>query len=704
MDKIAEIIENVTRGFSELKVGDKYKGNALIFIEEWLTNPEFKAYVPQIEHIISQKDWDYLLDCFYQVIPFGTAGRRGEVGVGPNRINLWTVCSASQGHSQYLIKKYGENVNKRGIVIAYDVRIFLGNKHLDNNLKSPLTDLSARDLAEASARVYAANGMKVFIFDGIRTTPELSFAVKHLKAVAGAMYSASHNPPNYNGQKVFDEYGGQMIQPYDEELINEVTQNVREIKQIGYQQGLDKGLINLIGEKVDEDYIKAVVTLSHSDARDVKIVYTPLHGCGITSVPKAMEKLGFSVILDPKTSNPSGKFENITYNIPNPEVVESFDTSLECAKKENADILLNSDPDADRIGVMVNHCGGWVFLNGDQIASVLTCYIEEKTRNSRGGGGVMIKTAPTTGLMARICSKNNIELIGDLLIGYKYIVDEVNKLEAAGRIGEFLFACEESYGYSAGNYVREKDACNAAIWLSELTAQIKPQGRTIIDYLDDIYSTYGYFNNHQTEIRLLGAVGFERMDKIMNSLRKDSPANFGKFKIGSMEDGWNRLPFVSDTDKVAKNLLNFHIISDLPEIDSVRAFIRPSGTEPKLKIYFEIGAKPVSPDKLPQAKAVVDALMTELEKESMKAWYKIIGIDFPDRGFSLFWQLPIDVKMKYFQMEPLIEQLRNEPDKATRKQKLFEMISIFEPDPIGKTDKAFKEKNGVSMLEYLDLE
>lgn len=697
-----ETLKDIKNGFACLKVGDKYKESALGHIENWLTDPEFKEYVPQIEHIISQKDWDYLLDCFYQVIPFGTAGRRGEVGAGTNRINLWTVCSASQGHSQYLIKKYGEVANKRGIVIANDVRIFLGNKHLDGNLKSPLTNLSARDLAVASARVYAANGLKVFIFDDIRTTPELSFAIRHLGTVAGAMYSASHNPPDHNGQKVFDEYGGQLIPPYDEELVNEVTQNVKEIKSIDYEQAVKGGMINSIGNEVDDEYVKAAAGLSHSTARKVKIVYTPLHGCGITSVPKVMEALGFSVIQDPKTSNPSGRFENVTYNIPNPEVVESFDASLECARKEDADILLNSDPDADRLGAMVKHGGEWVFFNGDQIYSILAGYVEGKTRNHRKGG-IMIKTAPTTGLAAKICAANNIELIDGLLVGYKYIADVMNKLERDGRIDELLFSGEESYGYSSGNYIREKDACTGAIWLSELAAELKPQGKTIIDYLDDIYSAYGYFYNHQTEIRLLGAIGFENMRKIMEDLRNDPPPSFGKFMIDSIEDGWNRLPFVSETDKVSKNMLVFHMKPPVPEVDSMRVTIRPSGTEPKLKIYFEVGVKPEGLDKLPQTKAMVASLADKFEKDAMKSWYKILGIDFPDRGFLLFWQIPLEDKMKYFQIESQIEQLKSEPDKELRKQKLFKLLSIFGSDPVGKIDKAFAAKNGATVAEYFNL-
>ncbi len=701
MDQISEALESVKNGFLGLKVDSKYKESARAYIEEWLKNPEFGEYAGQIRHLIAQEDWDYLLDCFYQIIPFGTAGRRGEVGVGPNRINLWTVCSASQGHSQYLVSKYGNEAKKRGVAIAYDVRIFLGNRHLNPDLKTPLTNLSAKDLAEASARVYAANGMKVYIFDGIRTTPELSFTIRHLKTVAGAMYSASHNPPDHNGQKVFDEYGGQLIPPYDEELVKEVTQNVKEIKFIDYNQGRADGLINPIGNYVDKEYIKAVLPLSRSKARAAKIVYTPLHGCGITSVPKVMESLGFSVILDPKTANPSGRFENVTFNIPNPEVVESFDASLECAKKENADILLNSDPDADRIGVMVKHGGEWKFLNGDQIYSILAGYAEEKTRSDRKAG-IMIKTAPTTGLAVKICQANNIELIGDLLVGYKYIANTMNRLEREGRIGDFLFAGEESYGYSSGNYIREKDACLGAIWLSELTAELKLQGKTVVDYLDDIYARYGYFYNHQTEIRMLGAAGFDNMRRIMDSLRANPPATYGRFAISSIEDGWSRLPFVSMTDKISKNMLVFNIKPADSAIDSMRLTIRPSGTEPKLKIYFEVGAKPTA--ELEHIKNAVADIAKELEREAVKTWCRIVGVELPDRAFLLFWQVPLEDKMEYFKIEPRIEALRDEPDTAMRQKKLAEILVFLGPGASGKINKAFAAKYGATVEEYLSLQ
>ncbi|TXH07100.1 MAG: phospho-sugar mutase, partial [Candidatus Moraniibacteriota bacterium] len=230
--EVTRLLEKAKAGFNTVNVGATYKESAMVSLETWLTKLEFQKYQPQIEHMIESGYWDYLLDCFYQVIPFGTGGRRGEVGIGPNRINPWTIQASAQGHSQYLIKQYGEEAKKRGIVLAYDVRQFFTNKYFNDALDNPVRNLNCKDLALAAATVYSANGIKVFLFNSFRTTPELSFAIRYLKAVSGDMFSASHNPPEHNGKKIYDEFGGQLIAPFDEQLVNEVTQNVVNINTI----------------------------------------------------------------------------------------------------------------------------------------------------------------------------------------------------------------------------------------------------------------------------------------------------------------------------------------------------------------------------------------------------------------------------------------------------------------------------------------
>lgn len=702
MQNTIVFLAKVKKGFSSLKVGELYKVKATSFVKKWLTDKQFSDYVPQIKHIIENGYWDYLLDSFYQVIPFGTGGRRGEVGIGPNRINPWTIQASAQGHSQFLIKKYGNKAKTRGVVLAYDVRKFYSNKYFNNNLSNPVRNLDCKSLATAAAKVYAANGIKVYLFDDIRTTPELSFAVRYLGAVAGDMFSASHNPPEHNGKKVYDETGGQLIPPFDEELVTEVTEKVKKIFVTDFELAKKANLIQMIGEDVDKAYIKAASLNSLSKERNISIAYTPLHGCGNTSVIKVLTALGFKVSVDPMTGYPSGKFENVTFNIPNPEVEQSFDTPLRFARKVRADILLNSDPDADRIGIMVHDDKKWEFLNGNEIAVILGEYVVQKRNKVLRGKGVIIKTLVTTDLIKKICEKNNIHLIGDLLVGFKYVGDEMNKLEKHGEIDNFLFGCEESHGYVAGNYIREKDAVVPAIWLAELGAELKSKNKTLIDYLKLVYAKYGFFRNYLTEIRLPGAEGMSKISDIQSALRKSSPSKIGEFIVNKVEDCLGRIPIVSETDRSSKNVLIFNF-KPVKGTSTIKVTVRPSGTEPKIKMYFEIGSLPFNVKKYQEIKQETEAILRNLEKVFMKYCYSLIGIDFPDRGFLLFWQLPVSSKLKYFEIEPSLAALKDLENKDERKKKLSSLLDFLGSDPIEKVSKAFEAKYRQPLQAYLNI-
>ena len=376
------LIAKAKKGFSSLEVSKKYIDAALKWLEVWLSDKAFNAYVPQIKYLIENGRWNFLLDSFYQVIPFGTGGRRGLVGIGPNRINAWTIQASAQGHSQYLIKEFGQAAKKRGVVLTYDVRKYTQKGVYNDSLPNPVMNLDGKRLAIAAAEVYAANDIRVYLYDAARSTPQLSFTIRYLNAVSGDMFSASHNLPTDNGKKVYDQYGGQLIPPDDQNLVDEVTKNVTEIKKIDFGQAEKQGLVKFIDKNVDDAYYSAVCKVSLSGERHLKIVYSPLHGTGLTSVYPVFKKLGFDVTLDPATSNESGEFENVTFHIPNPEVVESFDHSLPFAEKMAADILINSDPDADRIGVMLKHNGAWRFLNGNEIGIILTSYAISKYRST----------------------------------------------------------------------------------------------------------------------------------------------------------------------------------------------------------------------------------------------------------------------------------------------------------------------------------
>lgn len=706
MADTAALLKKAEGGFGNLSVSEKYIQSALKWLEIWLTNGIFEDYGPQIRYLIESEKWDILLDSFYQVIPFGTGGRRGLVGIGPNRINPWTIQASAQGHSQYLIKQFGQAAKKRGVVLAFDVRKYTQQGIYDDSRPNPVMNLDGIQLAEAAAAVYAANDIRVYMFERTRTTPELSFAIRHLNAVSGDMFSASHNLPTDNGKKVYDHFGGQLIPPNDQILVDEVTQKVEKIKTIPVDEAKKQGLLEIIGEDVDNAYYQAVYPVSLSKARDVKIVYSPLHGSGLTSVYPVLKKLGFDVVLDPKTSNLSGAFENVTFNIPNPEVIESFDKSLPYAKKEDADILISTDPDADRIGVMLNHQGSWQFLTGNEIGIILTIYAISKygAKGNLNPNSVIVKTEVTTSLIEKIARENGVQCIGNLLVGFKYIADVMNKIEAEGRIDDFIFGTEESHGYLTGNYARDKDAAPAAVWLAEHAAELKKQSKTLLDDLNEIYAKYGYCHNYLTEIRLLGARGMEQISHIMNHLRNTSLDAFGSFTVTERFDRWQGepQPHLSATDTSARNVLVYYF-KNLPDTSSIRATVRPSGTEPKIKMYFEVVGNPCSIQTLPDEKNKLSDIRLALEKTFMQYCYKLLGVDFPDRGFLLFWQLPLDAKLKYFEIEEELEDLKNISDKKARRQKLDQLLSFLGANPIEKIDKAFQARYQAGVVEYLDL-
>ena len=701
------LLDKTENGFKSLAVSKKYVNSALKWLETWLTDDSFKDYVPQIAYLIEAKKWEFLLDSFYQVIPFGTGGRRGLVGVGPNRINTWTIQASAQGHSQYLLRQYGQDAKRRGIVLAFDVRRYTQKGIYDESRANPVANLDGPRLANAAAAVYAANEIKVYMFKEERSTPELSYAIRYLNAVSGDMFSASHNLPTDNGKKVYDQYGGQLIPPHDQLLVDEVTGNVRQIKTIDVDAAKETGLIEFIDEQVDNAYYDEVSTVSLSEERALKIVYSPLHGTGLTSVYPILRKLDFDVTLDPQTSNLSGAFENVTFNIPNPEVIESFDKSLPFARKVNADVLISTDPDADRIGVMINHKGSWQFLTGNEIGIILTNYAISKYRPSGrlNPNSIVIKTDVTTSLMQKIALENGVECIGDLLVGFKYIADEMNKIEKEGKINDFIFGAEESHGYLTGNYARDKDAACAAIWLCEHAAELKKQPKTLLDDLNDIYSTYGYCHNYLTEIRLLGAKGMEQISLIMDHLRNTKIDSFDSFRVKKRLDRrqGEPQPHLSQTDTSARNML-IYFIENLPETSAIKITVRPSGTEPKIKMYLEVAGKPCDLERLEEEKAKIVAIRRKLERTFMQYCYRLLEVDFPERGFLLFWQLPLDDKLKYFEIEEEIVNLKNTADADVRNAKLEKLLLFLGANPVEKIDNAFKEKYKAGILEYLDLE
>ena len=707
MDPYQTLIEKAKIGFDTLDLPENIKTDALANLENWLTDEMFADYAPQIGHLIESQQWDFLLDSFYQVIPFGTGGRRGLVGVGPNRINPWTIQASAQGHSQYLLKTHGESARKQGVVLAYDVRQFSDAARYADDRPNPVRDLNCRQLAEAAARVYTANDIRVYLFESTRSTPELSFAIRHLEAVSGCMFSASHNLPTDNGKKVYDQYGGQLIPPHDQDLVDEVTGNVAAIQTLELEAAAEKGLLQMIGADVDQAYHAAVKALQLSDARGVKILYSPLHGTGLTSVYPVLKDLGFDIHLDPATSNLSGAFENVTFNIPNPEVIQSFDTARSHADAIGADVIMSTDPDADRIGILVRHDGQWAFLNGNEIGIVLCEYaIEQYRRSGRlTAANVIIKTEVTTSLIDTIAAENGIQCIGDLLVGFKYIGERMNRLEAEGRQGDFILGTEESHGFLMGNYARDKDAAGAAVWLAELASQLKAADRTLVDYLNGIYAKYGYCHNYLTEIRLLGAKGIGQIAAIMKHLRENEISAVGDFTVAEKIDRWQGepQPHLSRTDTSSRNVLLLKL-DNLDETRSIRITVRPSGTEPKFKIYIEVLGRPFEAGAMAAVKGRIVEIQQQLERAFMSYCYGILGVDFPERGYLLFWQLPLDDKLKYFRVEDEIAALKDVADAAERRAGLDKLLAFLGANPVQKVDQAFAARYGSGVMAYLGLD
>ena len=706
MTRTETLLNNTRNGFQNLDISAKHRENALEWLARWMTEPAFQDYLPQIEYLIETECWNFLLDAFYQVIPFGTGGRRGLVGIGPNRINPWTIQSSAQGHAQYLIKEFGDEARQRGIVLTYDVRQFTETEPYADDRPNPVKDLDGRRLVAAAAQVYTANGIHVYSYDDVRSTPQLSFTIRHLNCISGDMFSASHNLPTDNGKKVYDQFGGQLIPPHDQALVDEVSGHVDQILTLPYEEAMAKGLVHIIGKDVDKAYQEAAAALSLSETREVKILYSPLHGTGLTSVYPILKQLGFDVTLDPATSHMSGAFENVTFNIPNPEVIQSFDTVLPYADEIQADLILTTDPDADRIGVMVNHNDTWKFLNGNEIGILLTHYgiRQFKAQGALRPDSTIIKTDVTTSLIAHMAEASGVSCIGDLLVGFKYIGEEMNRLEAAGRMDGFILGTEESHGYLMGNYARDKDAAGAAIWIAEYAAELKQSNRTLIDQMDRIYAEWGYCHNYLTEIRLLGASGMEQIGQIMDHLRQQTVDAFGKFGVQAKRDRWegDPQPHLSRTDTSSRNVLIFTLENQAPT-RSIRVTVRPSGTEPKIKMYFEVFGRPCSTNQITTAKAEIQDICQRLERAVMQYCYRILGVDFPERGFLLFWQLPLTDKLHYFDIEEEIAALQSLEPPDERRTRLDALLVFLGANPVEKIDAAFKARYMTGIRDYLNL-
>ncbi|MEI7579808.1 MAG: phospho-sugar mutase [bacterium] len=701
---IAEKLSLVKKGFVGLNVAQIYKDTALKYLEQWLTEEQFADYQSQLDYFIETAKWDLLLDSFYQIIPFGTGGRRGEVGLGPNKINPWTIQSSAQGHAQYLIKKFGDIAKTRGVVISYDVRVYKETADYDLARPNPVKDLNCLSLASSAAEVYAANGFTVYFFKNYTSTPEMSFMVTHLNAVAGDMISASHNPPEYNGIKVVNDFGGQLIPPDDQELVDIVRKEVTEIKKLDFESAKKQNILKYVTPEQHQAYFDAAKKTAQGDYREAKIFFSPYNGTSIYSVLPVMKQLGFDITMDIATGIPDGSFPAIMYHIPNPEVRESYLGLIPEADKINADMIIVTDPDGDRIGLMSKEQSKWRFITGNEIMILATAFLLEELKNKGKlqPTNVIVKTLVTTNFLKLLADKYQVQINGEQLVGIKYIADVMNQLAKEGRIADFILGGEESHGMTAGDYIREKDSVIPAILLSELASKLKRQQKTLGNFLDELYTELGYFNNFQNEIRLPGAEGMSKIAQIQSELRKLKPQIFGNYQITRVVDKLEGDSIKSESDEQSRNVLYYELKSGDPEINFISITIRPSGTEPKTKIYFEIGTK--AGMSLEEAKQFAEKKGLAIEKVVITYLYKLIGIDFPERGFLLFRMLPSNAKLKYFEIEAEIIALTKIPEKGFQKSELDKLLSFLGSNATDKVNPAFQVKFGKTIEEYLELE
>ncbi len=533
---------------------------------------------------------------FYKELEFGTGGLRGVIGAGTNRMNIYTVRKATQGLANYILKQGGE---KKGVAIAYDSRYF-----------SP-------EFADEAARCMAANGIKAYVFDELRPTPELSFALRTLGCISGIVVTASHNPPEYNGYKVYWEDGAQVTAPKDKEIITEVK-NVTDyhtVKTMSKEDAMEAGLYQMIGEEIDVAYMaelkKQIIhpEIIKAMAEDLKIVYTPFHGTGNKPVRRILAELGFKqVYVVPQQERPDPAFTTLDY--PNPEDPKAFKLALELAKKVDADIVLATDPDADRLGIYAKDTktGEYVSFTGNMSGMLIAEYIlrERTATGAMPEDPAMVSTIVTTNMAAAIAADYNVKFI-EVLTGFKFIGEQIKWMEEAGK-GHYVFGLEESYGCLAGTHARDKDAIVAVMCLCEMAAWCKANGRTCWDQMIALYEKYGYYKETQYTITLKGIDGAAQIAEIMNKLRSNPPKAFGDLKVLKMRDYDRDVITDMETGETTptglpkSNVLYF----DLP--DNNWCCARPSGTEPKIKFYMGVKG-----NSLEDAQAKVEKLTEDLK-------------------------------------------------------------------------------------------
>ena len=547
--------------------------------KEYIKQEDNEFFRGEVEKLVAENNIDELTERFYQNLAFGTGGLRGIIGGGTNRMNSYTVQRATQGLATYISNTVE---GEKSAVIAYDSRNFSDTFALE------------------AAKVLAGNGIKTYLFTSLRPTPELSFAIRQLNATTGIVVTASHNPPQYNGYKAYWSDGCQVLPPHDTEIVREASE-VTTINALSKEEALDSGMIVMIDKEVDEPYIDMVKKLAvrpellKEKGKDVKVVFTPLHGTGNMPVSRALSEMGIDVIFVPEQKEPDGNFPTVDY--PNPEERSALKLALALGEKEGADLVLATDPDADRLGIAVpDKTGEFILVTGNQLGALLSDYIfsAKAETNTMPKKPAFIKTIVTTDLQRKIGDKYGATTF-DVLTGFKYIGQKIAEFEADDEGYEYLFGGEESYGYLVGTSVRDKDAVSAATLTAEMALYYRSQGKSLLDRLNEIYVEHGYYQEALLSQVFEGKVGVELMSELMKRLRTAPPKSIAGLKVEKVMDYLDSS--VTDMDAGSKensiDLPSSNVLQFMLE-DGSKVTARPSGTEPKIKFYVSCCNEPSS--------------------------------------------------------------------------------------------------------------
>ena len=562
--------------------------------KKWLGN-EFNEETRKEVSEMLENDEKKLIDAFYQDLEFGTGGLRGIMGAGTNRMNIYTLGMATQGLSNYIIKQCGNSGIR--VAIAHDCR---------NN---------SRYFAETTANIFSANGFDVYLFEALRPTPELSFAIRHYKCQSGVVITASHNPPEYNGYKAYWDDGGQVVAPHDDGIIEEVRK-ITSINDIKFNGKKDK--IKIIGKETDDLFLGEVHKMSLNPEiikkfSNLPIVYTPIHGTGITLVPPALKMFGFKNIINvPEQDITDGNFP--TVKSPNPEEPDALKLAIKKAVETNAELVMATDPDADRLGLAVkNRKGEFILLNGNQTGVLLIWYIlsQYKERKKYKGNEYIIKSIVTSDLMERIAEGYNIEYF-NVLTGFKFFAELIREKEGTRK---YIGGGEESYGFLPGDYVRDKDAVSSCALAAEATAWAKNNGMSLYELLQDIYVKYGFYKEKLINIVRKGKEGADEIKAMMTRYRNNPPEKINNSKVTKVNDYENQVSYDILKGTKTKIDLNKSDVLQFFLADGSKISVRPSGTEPKIKFYFSVNTTLISADKFDETEKVLDKRIDAIIKD-----------------------------------------------------------------------------------------